>query len=239
MNLGVPVPVHVWVRSITALAPERAVLVECITPDERTRMSRFHRDVDAMRFLVGRATLRREVAARLGIEPLDVPLTFGPQGKPLIPGGPHINVTHSGDLIGLALCDAAPLGIDIEQAHRGPGRDGLDMFFSPAEIAAHLALPADVREASFFHIWTSKEALLKAAATGLSLSLQSFDVAVDPTQPPALIAARCEELAGDICLERLDVPAGYAATLAVFARACDVMYRGAGSSFATRYSRES
>lgn len=223
---GEPASVHLWIHSIAASLPHRDALLAVITPDERARMSQFHHDVDAMRFLVGRATLRHEVGAWLGIAPRLVPLTFGPQGKPLIARGPHVNVTHSGDLVGVAVCAAAAVGIDIESTEPGHDqRDGLDSFFSTAEIRAHLALAESVRAASFFHIWTTKEALLKAAATGLSMSLQSFDVAVDPAQAPALIAARCEELDGPLCLARLAVPAGYAAAVAVFAPSCDLVYR--------------
>jgi phosphopantetheinyl transferase len=86
-------------------------------------------------------------------------------------------------------------------------------------------VPPELRVESFFHIWTTKEALIKAAATGLSLSLQSFDVSVDPRAPPALLAARCPELSTEICLAPLDVPAGYAGVLAVFAPACRIEYR--------------
>jgi 4'-phosphopantetheinyl transferase len=218
--------VHVWICSISAMRAQRAAMLEAITEAERARMSKFYREADQLRFLIGRCTLRREVGAWRGLAPLEVPLTFGPQGKPMITGGPHVNVTHSGDLVGIAICDAAPVGIDIEKAEqRHAEREGLDTFFSPAEIRAHVALPDDVRETSFFHIWTSKEALLKVAATGLSLSLQSFDVAVDPSQAPALIATRCQELAGDVCLVRVDVPIGYAAALAVFAPTCELIYR--------------
>jgi 4'-phosphopantetheinyl transferase len=220
-----PVSVHVWLRSITEMQSQREALLAAITGDERDRMSRFLRDADRMRFLVGRATLRQEVARWRGIEPLDVPLCFGPQGKPMIAGGPHANVTHSGDLVGIALCAGAPLGIDIEQTVTRLEREELAAFFSPAEIRGHLALPDDVRDVSFFHIWTTKEALLKAAATGLSLSLQSFDVAVDPAQLPSLLEARCEELSGDVCVARLDVPAGYAAAIAVLAPSCEIVYR--------------
>jgi 4'-phosphopantetheinyl transferase len=218
--------VHVWIQSITALEPDRDALLAMLTVGERERMYRFRRDVDRMRFLVGRTTLRREVAAWRGMTPLEIPLTWGPQGKPLITGGPHVNVTHSGDLVGVALCSEAPIGLDIEMCDpANQERARLDMFFSPSEIAAHLAMPEELRLASFFHIWTSKEALLKTAATGLSLSLQSFDVAVDPRQPPALLAVRCEELRRPVSVLRLDVPDGYAATLAVFAAQCEVVYR--------------
>jgi len=189
-------------------------------------MASFRRDADAQRFLVGRATLRIAIGEALGIDPVKVELVAGEYGKLAVAGAPHANVSHSGDVVIVALCAEAAIGVDVEEivAAHAEASD-LGTFFSPAEVRGLSMYPPERRIDSFFHIWTTKEALIKAAATGLSLSLQSFDVSVDPRTPPALLAARCPELSAEICLARLDVPAGYAGVLAVFAPACRIEYR--------------
>jgi 4'-phosphopantetheinyl transferase len=224
--MGADVLVHVWVQSIEAARPRRHELERVLTEDERARMARFRREADALRFLVGRATLRMTMADALGIEPTAVVLEVGEYGKLVTVGGPHANVSHSGDVVIVALCADAEIGVDVEEivAAHADATD-LDAFFSPAEVRELLTYPREQRVEAFFHIWTTKEALIKAAATGLSLSLQSFDVSIDPRQPPALLAARCAELSSHICLAAIDVPSGYAAVLAVFAPACRIEYR--------------
>ncbi len=189
-------------------------------------MARFRRDADALRFLVGRTTLRTAIGETLGIDPAAVELETGEYGKLAVAGAPHANVSHSGDIVIVALCADAEIGVDVEEkvAAHAQGTD-LNAFFSPAEVRELVMYPPELRVDSFFHIWTTKEALIKAAATGLSLSLQSFDVSVDPRKPPALLAARCPELSTPLALASLDVPTGYAAVLAVFAPACRIEYR--------------
>jgi 4'-phosphopantetheinyl transferase len=216
--------VYVSVRSISAA--RRDDLLPFITADERVKMLRFVRDADQMRFLVGRSTLRREVARRRGLAPLDVPIEYGAYGKPLVPGGPHVNVSHSGDIVIVAVCDEADLGVDVEEVDpRHASGSDLRTFFSVAERAAIAKYSGDARVAAFFQLWTTKEALIKAVATGLSLSLQSFDTVADPDAPPALLAARCQELAVEVTLATLAVPAGYRAVLALLAPSCRITYQ--------------
>jgi len=218
--------VQVWVKSIHAESRRRDSLRQLLTTTERERMSRFYRDPDALRFLVGRSTLRREVAALHGIAPVDVRLDVGEFGKLAVAGGPHVNVSHSGDIVIVALCDGAEIGVDVEEHDPSYATEAnLSTFFSPAEIRAHDAYTGDARVASFFHIWTTKEALIKAASTGLSLPPQSSDGSGVPNQRPGPPPARCRELSGPIALEPLDVPPGYSAVLAAFAPGCEVVYR--------------
>ncbi|HEY4056435.1 MAG TPA: 4'-phosphopantetheinyl transferase superfamily protein [Kofleriaceae bacterium] len=215
------IDVEVLRRTIAISDDERRELSADLLPAERAQMAKFLRDADQRRFLVGRATLRR--AAAKGVAPIDVPITVGPFGKLSVPGM-DTNVSHSGDIVLVAVARGADVGIDVEHIDPKALPDRLDMFFSPREILEHLALPEDLRVASFFHIWTSKEAVIKAVATGLSLSLQAFDVAVDPREPPALLAARAPELARPMSLARIEVAPGHAAALAVCAPACSVVY---------------
>jgi 4'-phosphopantetheinyl transferase len=222
----VTVELEIRVCPIEISDEQRRTLSATLTADERARMASFYRDADARRFLVGRATLRRVLADHLAVAPLEVPLAFGPNGKPEIAGELRVNVSHSGDVVLVALAHGVEIGVDVEHAdERHASGTRLDAFFSPREIRDHLALPSELRLASFFHIWTSKEAIVKAVAAGLSIPLESFDVAVDPRRPPALLAARCPELAGiPISLAAIEVPAGHVAAAAALAERCSVRY---------------
>ena len=55
-----------------------------------------------------------------------------------------------------------------------------EMFFSAAEITMLKALPADSRAATFFSVWTRKEAFLKAVGKGLSYPPTQVTVAAAP-----------------------------------------------------------
>jgi len=220
---GVTLDVEVLRRTIAISDAERRALATALSPDELAQMRTFLRDADQRRFLVGRATLRRAAARRLGIAAAAVPLARGAHGKPHV-AGLASSVSHAGEVVLVAVATGAEVGIDVERVDETLVSSRLDDVFSPREIDAHLALPAALRLASFFHIWTSKEAIVKAIATGLSLSLQAFDVAVDPRAPPALLAVRDPALAGPLSLTAIEVLTGHVATLAVCAPTCRVAY---------------
>jgi 4'-phosphopantetheinyl transferase len=93
----------------------------------------------------------------------------------------NLSHTRGAALIGVA---AGPeLGIDIEWQR--PMEDLDDMaraVMSPEELEQWLALPPDDRTPAFYHLWTRKEAYLKAIGLGLYRSLQEVTVPVSARQ---------------------------------------------------------
>jgi len=115
---------------------ERDLLRSAITADEEHRVSRFVRQVDADRFLVGRGTLRREVGRVLGVSARAVQLELGPQGKPHVIGGPEVNVSHAGEVVLVAVSSGAPIGVDVELVdERLLDRGVAETSFSARELA--------------------------------------------------------------------------------------------------------
>jgi 4'-phosphopantetheinyl transferase len=198
---------------------QRVQLCSWITADEDRKRSRFHRLEDADRFLVGRATLRRELGRRLDMQPQDVPLELGEHSKPFVAGGPHVNVSHSGDVVLVAVSSGAPVGVDVERIDPRAARELEHANVFAARETDELAqLPDALRVNAFFHIWTAREAIMKLAGAGFDLPRDSFSVSVDPRLPPRLTSTQAP-LAPDMprSLVSLDVPDGYVAALAVAA----------------------
>lgn len=215
-----PFAVTVHICSASPAPEVLRALTATLEPEELERRDRFRQNADAVRFVVGRATLRRAVGCALGIAPRDVVFERGPHGKPYVAGGaPHVSVAHSGDVVLVALATGAAIGVDVERVAEAPTREPLDGLFSAAEAAALRALPEDLRVAAFFHTWTSREAIVKAIGTGFELPRDAFDVAVDPRARPALLCARPPMLAGTFTLARVPVPPDHVAMLAVTAAA--------------------
>ncbi|MCR5490950.1 MAG: 4'-phosphopantetheinyl transferase superfamily protein [Bacilli bacterium] len=89
----------------------------------------------------------------------------GERGKPLS-DKMYFNVSHSHGFVALAIGEDSHIGIDIEKIR--PIKEDLKKFVSSEE---EFALAKD--DSTFFEIWTSKEALLKAMGNGIDRRLPS------------------------------------------------------------------
>lgn len=175
-----PDPGHVTVVVIDpALIPEEKA-ARCLSAAEQEQANRFHFEKDARHWRACRTALRSILGEALERDPAGLAFDLGPHGKPHLPPPHHrlhFNLSHCRDLALVALCRVGPVGIDIEPAKRTPGLlDCESSFCHPDEIARLPASP-DERAACLLELWTSKESLLKALGTGLSLAPESVSLA--------------------------------------------------------------
>lgn len=159
--------VHLWRAKLDPTPGFEAVLSE----PELTRATRFHFDRDRARFIAGRGILRHILASYLDSDPADVRLANGPFGKPALEGSDtalHFNLSHSSDLMLLAVTYAREIGVDIEfMKDNVPFETLADHYFAPEDAWDLRLLPAEKRAWKFYDVWTSTEAQLKASGVGL------------------------------------------------------------------------
>lgn len=221
--------VHVWRASLPVPPAELARYRDLLDPEERARTDRFrfprHRD----RFLAARATLRLILARYTMENPAGLRFEYGPHGKPSLAGEHELrfNMSHSGDLALYAVARAREVGVDLERHRDDVECDQIaHRFFSPAEVAALLALPAEVRRPAFFRCWSRKEAYIKALGTGLALPLDQFDVSLAPGEPARLLQTyHAPETADRWSMWELHPGAGYAGALVAEGQGLQVRYR--------------
>jgi 4'-phosphopantetheinyl transferase len=158
--------VHVWLAGLGEFDGEPA------TPADKVRAGRFMQDDDRRRFLAGRVLARRVVGNYLGYSPAEVTFALTAFGKPYLcqRGGPDLrfNLSHSGDMVALAVSLDDEVGVDIETAAPDNADELVSIVLSELELYAFARLPLVQRPAAFLRCWTRKEALLKAAGTGLA-----------------------------------------------------------------------
>ena len=118
----------------------------------------------------------------------------GEHGKPYVTaaGFPHFNVSHGGDRVAFAFCRDQELGVDVERGAMRRGHSALDLatrFFAADEAAALAKLGDAQGERAFLHLWTCKEAGLKALGHGLSFGLERLRFALGSSgEPEALLS---------------------------------------------------
>ncbi len=185
--------IHVWRVALEARSSVERHLRQLLSTDEQARLVRFRSSNDKRRFAVRRGTLRMVLSAYMGVPGAELCFTHGKNGKPKIEQPPdrvvlYFNTSSSDNLALIAVSGQLPLGIDVEfmrpidEIHDIAAR-----FFSRHERDSLVDLPRELHLRGFYRIWTSKEAIVKADGTGLSMPLDSFVVRSDPRHPPQLL----------------------------------------------------
>jgi 4'-phosphopantetheinyl transferase len=208
--------VYLWWARRQDSSPRLEALLDDV---ERGRWTAYRRPEDRDRFLVGCALTKAAVAARTGKAPADVVIDRTcshcgkPHGKPVVPGL-ELSVTHSADLVGVAVA-MVPVGVDVE--HAESRRDNVERLagfsLSGAEREALAALPPGRQQAAFLVYWTRKEAVTKATGDGLRVSFQQVVVS-GPGEPARVIGWPYPRPPADVRLFDLETEPGYAAAVA-------------------------
>ena len=151
------------------------------------------------RFLIARGALRLLLAAlHPGLPPADIAFIFNDFGKPALRTNPlniHFNVSHSGNMIVIAIARGRECGIDIEKldASRNVGELAA-FYFHPHEHALLLHAPNETAQLKHFYaLWTLKEAFIKAEGKGMAIAGDSFYFSdIDAAHPQVTITVNSQ-----------------------------------------------
>ena len=148
---------------------------------ECQRLGSYRSKGAAERYVVTRSLVRIVLGAHVGADPRDVRVSLTGTGKP-VADGVHFNVSHSGDLILLAVSDERPVGVDVERRRPVPKVRALVDRWLTAEERVDLdriRRSGAGESDAFLRVWSLKEARLKALGVGIAgaagAALQSVD----------------------------------------------------------------
>ena len=171
-----PGEVHVWSAHLNDVSEE---LRNALSPSEWIRAQRFHFDRDRARYVAGRGLLRSILGRYLDLDPRDIRFAQGPYGKPELEGmatSLSFNLSHSDDLMLLAVTHARAVGIDLEVMREDvPFQTLADYYFEPEDAWGLRMLPAEQRAWKFYEMWTSTEARLKASGHGFGQGVRVLE----------------------------------------------------------------
>lgn len=166
--------VDLWKIYIPAHLHKIDQLSALLSPDEKSRVARYHQQKDKNRFIIGRGMLRKILSRYTGCPPGEIDFMKGINGKPYIhqPIPIEFNLSYSRNYILIGIASEA-IGIDVEYVN--PKFD-FDLLLDPCFMSAEIQVitNSDQPRQQFFKFWTRKEALLKATALGLGDYLTDF-----------------------------------------------------------------
>ena len=163
---------HLW-RFRLDLPPETiSDLRPLLSPDETTRAERLRIPSKKLEFIAARGRLRQILARYLDSSPAALRFAYGPAGKPALafPAAPlAFNLAHAGRWGLLGLTAQGEIGVDVEWLQRPVDIGQIAGWEFEEETRAKFeALPAKIKTSRFYHLWTEREARLKALGTGFT-----------------------------------------------------------------------
>jgi 4'-phosphopantetheinyl transferase len=212
--------VRVWIVPVDVPPDTAARCRDVLDDGERARAAAFLDPRDRQSLTVAHGALRILVARELKTRPAVLSWTSGRYGKPeLAPpwSAVQTSLSHSADMIAVAISTDRPVGIDIQYVPPDLDATGLSARFFPPVEAGYVAAGRDAgaRADRFAYLWTRKEAVVKAVGgrlwPNLKIAVRDRDV-VDCTDP-----ARANRVAD------LTAPAGFRAAVALAGAAPFVM----------------
>lgn len=148
--------------------------LDVLNAAERARYRAYTNDIVSRRFLGGRRMLREMLGAVLHLSPRDVPLREGLHGKPFLaagtPGCVWFSVSHTDDLLVVALSRTADVGVDVERARAFDQWQRVADRVLDAQERSQLDLAVNAGEdpgEAFLRHWCRVEAELKAVGCGI------------------------------------------------------------------------
>lgn len=177
---------HLWCCTLAIPPDEERSMAMLLSPDERERAARYLVESGRSSFTAARATLRTILARYLCVEPGELAFIYSERGKPSLapPFDTHglsFNLSHAHGLAIFGITRAGSIGVDLELVRELPDMLRIaERFFAPAEQLALQQASDERRAATFFRIWTCKEAFLKADGEGISFPLDQIEVLPSP-----------------------------------------------------------
>ena len=165
--------------------------LDVLDADERARVQDFASLSGARRFVAARALLHRVVAEEGRMRGLDLSIVRGcgvcgarDHGAPRVDGAElYVSSSRAGVVVGAALADAGPLGLDLAQTPASEALAELRDVVLSARETAHVAAHEHQARA-FAELWARKEAVVKATRVGIGDDLARLDVLDDVVAAP-------------------------------------------------------
>lgn len=184
-----PNEIHCWICRPKSIVDDGLLqrYAALLSEPESAKQRRYRFAEHRHSALVTRALIRDRLALYTGQSPEALRFVIGEKGKPWLADFPHLqfNLSHTENMVVLAVTQDTPLGVDIEWMPRRSETLAIaHRYFSTLETDALFALPADKQRDRFFDYWTLKESYIKACGLGLAIPLRHFSFMLNDEPSP-------------------------------------------------------
>ncbi len=163
-----------YVSSVSDFSHRIADYLAILDKNELATAERFKFSKLRECYIICHGILRQLLAERVNQSPADLCIEKAEFGKPFLPHYTELsfNMSHSGDILAIAISAHCQLGIDVECYKDRNTWEGLvKKCFSPEETDYWYSLNNNKRSRAFYQLWVKKEAFVKAVGKGITLGL--------------------------------------------------------------------
>ncbi len=174
---GLPEKMRIYLAATKPLTDSGlfAQALSLVSNERREKVLRY-RFMKDQRLSLGAGLLLEFALAEYGF-PAGISLSYGPYGKPFLPGEDLcFSLSHSGEYVMLA-AGRRKCGCDLEQIETA-NLDIARRFFHPAEYRQLGEAPSEKRNHLFYRFWTLKESYMKMTGEGFHLSPSDFRIGI-------------------------------------------------------------
>jgi 4'-phosphopantetheinyl transferase len=170
-------------------------LLALLSPEENARAERLAIPVIRERFVLRHGILRETLGAMIGASPAALRFDRRPDGKPVLAGDGDLafNLSKSDDGLLIATARGGTIGCDLERLRpNSEAKSIASRWFNDGEREALRRLEGEAFDRAFTRLWVRKEAVLKAAGTGMqsSLGVDTGDPEPAETAGPVVVEGR-------------------------------------------------
>jgi len=185
---------------------------------EMKRAERLKDHSTASRQIISRGILRLILGNYTSKEPKDLVFGASEFGKPYLSdpenSGVFFNLTHSGNMLLIAVSAGKQIGIDVEINDVKVDISGIAAMIFSEEEQITLSYSTDPFN-EFYEIWTAKEAILKSIGLGFSYPSNRFSVVTSKEHNSHLRFLRGLPADSDLTYQTFSPSEGYSAAIAV------------------------
>jgi len=171
-----------YASSVLSFSAHLADYLATLDNKELTIANRFKFTEIRDRYIINHGILRQLLAERVNESAANLQIDTTEFGKPFLPDHPEVsfNMSHSGDILAIAISSQCQLGIDVECYKARNTWEGLvKKCFAPEEADYWYCLDNAQRSHAFYQFWVKKEAFVKAVGKGITLGLNQCVVNPD------------------------------------------------------------
>lgn len=170
--------IHVWIAPLSMPFETINSYRDLLSMDELGKANSFRFEKDRNKYIIGKGLTRTILSKHyLNIDSRQIVFSYGRKGKPYLkedinPDQVVFNVSHSHELVTIAVAVDKLLGVDVEYIRHVDDLDAIVLrFFGEIEKNWFGKIPRVKKLDAFYFMWTRKEAYIKSLGMGLGENL--------------------------------------------------------------------